>query len=276
MCATTVNGGALMRRRLAVLLTGLTGLVLTLVSLGAPANALIGAASDGNGHPYVGVIFNDNEFCTATALSPRVLLTAAHCLTAGETDQFYASFEEHPAVDASGWPLSNAPGVVHGTATDISNWCGHDGTCGSGLKGFADRDLAIVQLDQRLRLSRYASLPTMNQASRIPKGDVTLVGYGTYAIDRGSGQPRFVYDPIVRRTMPGHLLSLSPELGADFLKYEAKGGSSGMCFGDSGGPVLVGDTVVAVNSFINGMCSSYAFGTRTDTSSSLAEIGAFL
>jgi len=76
--------------------------------------------------------------------------------------------------------------------------------------------------------------------------------------------------------MPAHLLSLSPDLGADFLKYEAKGGSSGMCFGDSGGPVLMGDTVVAVNSFINGMCSSYAYGTRTDTPSSLAEIGAFL
>jgi hypothetical protein len=165
---------------------------------------------------------------------------------------------------------------VHGTATDISNWCGHDGTCGPGLKGFADRDLAIVQLDQPVNLSRYATLPTAYQGNRIPKGDVTLVGYGTYAIDRGSGQPRFVYDPIARRTMPGHLLSLSPDLGADFLKYEAKGGSSGMCFGDSGGPVLVGDTVVAVNSFLNGMCSSFTVGTRTDTPESLAEIGAFL
>jgi hypothetical protein len=48
-----------------------------------------------------------------------------------------------------------------------------------------------------------------------------------------------------------------------------------MCFGDSGGPVLLGDTIIGVNSFINGMCSSFDGATRVDTPAILASIRSF-
>jgi hypothetical protein len=245
-------------------------------SFAAPASALIGpsASPDGAAHPYVALIVSDGEFCTASALSPTVLVTAAHCLS-GETDEFFVSFREHPVRTSDGWFDSTAPGVRHGTATDVSDWCGHDGTCGPGLPGFADNDLAVVVLDEPVRLSRYAALPTASLTNRLQKGDVTLVGYGDNAIHTGGGHPYFTFDG-TRRAMGAHLLSMSPALSHDFIKYEAKGGSSGMCFGDSGGPVLMGDTIIGVNSFLNGMCSSFDVATRLDTPTSLAEIRAFM
>jgi hypothetical protein len=53
------------------------------------------------------------------------------------------------------------------------------------------------------------------------------------------------------------------------------GGRGGTCFGDSGGPVLLGgtDIVVAVNSFVlNGDCAGQGFGYRTDQDDVIAWI----
>src|SRR6478672_2682489 len=95
--------------RTLLLLAGILGLAL--VSSG-PASALLAAQPDSARHPYVGVIFNDAEFCTASAIGPRLLITASHCLEGGS--DFYANFAEQPA-KTSGWPDPSAPGVVHGT-----------------------------------------------------------------------------------------------------------------------------------------------------------------
>ena len=55
--------------------------------------------------------------------------------------------------------------------------------------------------------------------------------------------------------------------------------SSGICFGDSGGPVLLGDSdiVVGIASFVlNGNCTGNAFAYRLDTAESLAFLGPYL
>jgi hypothetical protein len=54
---------------------------------------------------------------------------------------------------------------------------------------------------------------------------------------------------------------------------------SGICFGDSGGPVLIGDSdlVVGVSSFVNNdNCTGGAFGYRLDTAESLALLSPYL
>ena len=164
---------------------------------------------------------------------------------------------------------------MHGTATDITDYCGLSGTCGPGLQGFAAPDISVVVLDTPVTLPRYVSLPQPGQVDTLARRQaVTLVGYGTDTIERGGGQPRFAYD-LTRRTVGAELLPIGTQLADSFVKYQAKGGSAGVCFGDSGGPVLVGDTIIGVNSFINGMCSAYDVATRVDQASILDSIHSY-
>ena len=55
--------------------------------------------------------------------------------------------------------------------------------------------------------------------------------------------------------------------------------SSGICFGDSGGPILLGDSdvVVGISSFVNNAnCAGNAFAYRLDTAESLAFLAPYL
>lgn len=259
-----------MARRIALLLA-----IASVVMLGwtGPAGALINGLPDSSHHPYVGIIFNSEEFCTATAISPTVLITAAHCLENGA--EFSVSFAEHPVLDADGWPDPSAPDLTHGAAVDITDYCGLAGTCGPGLPGFADPDVAVVVLDSAINLARYAILPQPGVVDQLSsRQELTLVGYGVNRIRRGGGQPAFVAE-IARRTMTADRQPIGAKLDAEFIAYRSRGGSTGMCFGDSGGPVLLGNTIVGVNSFINGMCSSRDVGTRLDRAELLVAIGSF-
>ncbi|SFT67325.1 hypothetical protein SAMN05660657_02326 [Geodermatophilus amargosae] len=51
------------------------------------------------------------------------------------------------------------------------------------------------------------------------------------------------------------------------------GGRGGTCFGNSGGPILIGDTATAVNSFVmNGACAGTGFAYQIDTEDVIAFI----
>src|SRR4051812_44828412 len=65
---------------------GLVVAAVTVLSLAAPAGAIINGSPDNGAHPNVGtVIWRGADgvlfrTCTGTLVSPRVFLTAAHCL----------------------------------------------------------------------------------------------------------------------------------------------------------------------------------------------------
>src|SRR5215212_683261 len=65
-------------RRSSILLS-VAAVLIGLLAAVAPAGAITNGVPDGAAHPYVGIIFNDEAFCTGTLLSPTVFLTAGHC-----------------------------------------------------------------------------------------------------------------------------------------------------------------------------------------------------
>ena len=63
------------------------------------------------------------------------------------------------------------------------------------------------------------------------------------------------------------------------LALNPGGGSGGTCFGDSGGPDLLGGTsmVVAVNSYVTNVnCAGVGYSARVDNSDNLSWITSFL
>ena len=132
-----------LRRILGVLLVSL-GL---LAVAATPAAAVTGGEPDGNGHPNVGLILfysADGRFrCSATLVSPTVLLTAGHC-TDGTVGKTLVDFRSVVALQPpTGYPVAADPasgytqaeieaaGFLSGTAythpdysdfTDVNNW----------------------------------------------------------------------------------------------------------------------------------------------------------
>ena len=51
------------------------------VLMGTPAGAIVNGAPDAGQHPYVAFIYSDAESCSGSAISPTIVLTAAHCLS---------------------------------------------------------------------------------------------------------------------------------------------------------------------------------------------------
>ena len=251
-----------MRTRLLALLAAV------LMPLGiavAPAVASTGGTPDGNTHPNVGLIlFYDatgRYRCSATLVSPTVLLTAAHCTdgTLGKTlvtfDSVIAEQPPSPfpvAADPSvGYTQAEleAAGYLSGTAythpeysdfTDLRNW----------------NDVGVIVLDRPVTgiapadIAELGTLDAIAQ-SQLRKTLFTAVGYGTEVRkpDTGPQKPTPMSYPLIRRyvEMPGQ--KLTPQILQTNGNEKDPFGTGGTCFGDSGGPVFLDGEIVAVTSY---------------------------
>ena len=254
-----------MRPRLTKLLVALA-MAFGLTALGAaPAFASTGGTPDGNTHSNVGLILfysADGRFrCSATLVSPTVLITAAHCTdgTLGKTlvtfDSVIAQQPPSPfpvaANPSAGYTQAEieAAGYLSGTAythpdysafTDLDNW----------------NDVGVIVLDRPVTgiapasiadvgyLDAYAQ-PVLNQTI------FTAVGYGTEVRkpDSGPQKPQPMSYPLIRRyvDMPGQKLT-AQILQTNGNEKDTRG-TGGTCFGDSGGPVFLNGSIVAVTSY---------------------------
>src|SRR3954470_14927495 len=113
-----------MKRLIALVVATLAVVLAT----GSPAAAISGGELDGNRHPNVAIIYfyqPDGRFrCSATLVSPTVLVTAAHC-TSGVRGKVLASFD----------PVAPPPPVAADDPGDLTSETGFTGPQGDWLAG---------------------------------------------------------------------------------------------------------------------------------------------
>ncbi|HEU0303009.1 MAG TPA: trypsin-like serine protease [Gaiellaceae bacterium] len=265
-------------------LAALTAVTLTVV---VPASAITNGQPDGNAHPYVGLVVFDvvndegdqvpSHRCSGSLLTPTVFLTAGHC-----TDGTVAArvwFDEIVQGNPE-YPFSGATSY-DGTPHTNPDFCIG---CGPGLPGFAIRDVGVVVLTEPVPIaavSQYAQLPAAGLVDTLAnKTPVTLVGYGVQTQLHGGGIPVWT-GPRVRLQAPSELVSGKFKHSEEFTRIALNpgGGSGGTCFGDSGGPDLLGtsNTVLSVNSYVtNSNCTGVGYSSRVDIPEVLSWIVGFM
>jgi hypothetical protein len=264
-----------MRRRLAIIATAL----LLVVSFATPASAITNGEPDSGRHPYVGLIVFDAApgvpgwRCSGALVDPRVVLTAGHCTDGAVGARVW--FAEDVGSDPD-YPFAG-PNSVEGTPHTHPDYGPGPYGGGNGLPAFAYRDVGVVVLDVPVSGVGMAELPSVGLVKTLKnKTGIDVVGYGVQYQDQIKGsevpQPPPYYrwkGPKVRLLARSELVSGKFVQSPDYVRFSMNPGrgKGGMCFGDSGGPDLLGDSnvVLAVNSFVTNVnCAGVGYSSRVD------------
>ena len=257
---------------------------ISLVVWAPDASGIIGGELDGNAHPNVGMVVVFDElsaelgpvFCTGTLISATTVLTAAHCVDDPGVESVGVTFDPDPLPPDPAGPIA---GLIPGTARWLSRPPSHD----SGAHGFYEStgfDIAVVELAEPVTITP-ARLPTANLLAPFSTGSrnrlLTVVGYGTYRdVDPPFGRD-LEFDG-VRRTTTVPLRNLRETLLFVRLNAQDSHGGGGGCFGDSGGPIFLGNVVVGEFTGVHNhdLCQAFGSYTRIDTGPARDWLGQFV
>jgi hypothetical protein len=234
-------------------------------SLATPAAAITrGGVPDGDDHPYVGLMVAKVDgvpswLCSGALVSETLFVTAGHCTDGASSIELW--FEATLEPNRFGFPFV---GDVSGTPVTHPQYMDD---------AFFLYDLGVVELDESFSVSRYAELPEIGAVDQLRPGRkravVTAVGYGQQAVKPQPRQDltRYQADLMVVDTTGvvglRRYFGIFEGSGSFTVSGDAKHG--GTCFGDSGGPVLLEDTILGVISFgLNANCAGIGGVYRID------------
>jgi hypothetical protein len=240
-----------------------------------PALAITDGELDAGRHPQVGLLvfqvldaggnLVDAWRCSGTQLSATIIVTAGHC-TFG-ADRALVWFDDDVRTPGNGYPFTYVPERNY-RSKNIATHPDYP------TASFVFHDVGMVELLDKHDAVEYGVLPQANQLDKLKtargKQDVTFtaVGYGLQksfptaaAWKNESARVRMLATP--------HLLQINvPGFTGDFsLLLSNNANTGGTCFGDSGGPNFLGNslTIAAVTSYgINGNCAGTGGVFRLD------------
>jgi hypothetical protein len=239
-------------------LTATAVATLALVFTSSPAGAVIGGTDDSNNHyQNVGMLQlrsggNWFAFCSGTLVADDVVLTAAHCAS------FFTAEVGQPGLGPDDLRVSFAVAPDANSAYYVADhiavhpdWLTAPACLGNSkylcLAPPAE-DIALIFLQQDV--SGVTPAPVADagylDGLDLTHETFTVVGYGTDAFITGSaGSPKAVtvFDGI-RSYRDVSVITTHDAFPDRFVKI-----TKSVCFGDSGGPMFHGDTIVALNTW---------------------------
>lgn len=251
------------------------GLVLAFAGMAAaaPSLAVTDGELDGEAHPQVGlmVAYDENRQplwrCSGTMIAPQLYLTAGHCTYGAAYVEIWFQSDLRDAA-AVGYPLYGN-GQARGTPYTHPEYVD---------AAFFLYDLGVVVLDAPYPLPEYGQLPELNQLDALvprrgQKVTFTSVGYG---LQKSFPDAASWKNSALRLRMVAHprLIQINvPGSTGDFsMLLSNNANTGGTCFGDSGGPNFLGDSLViaGVTSFgRNGTCAGTGGVYRVDRADDL-------
>jgi hypothetical protein len=239
---------------------------------------------DGNGHPYVVLLLMEvggepMYRCSATLLSPTVVLTAGHC-TSNYPDEPYSGMRVFTEADVDSGN-NNYP-YKGKNSFEAKAWYAHPLY---KTAPFFVHAVGVVILKKPIRLDEYGELPEAGQldelAAEVKKPDITFTSVG-YGLQKSFPDAASWKDQADRVRMVAYpqLLQINTGFTGDFsLLLSNNTNTGGTCFGDSGGPNFLGDTniVAGVTSYgLNWACGGTGGVFRVDRPDVLEFVTSFL
>jgi hypothetical protein len=209
-----------------------------------PAAALVGPSQEDNSFaPHLVMILNRGidraGFCTGVVLSPRVVLTAAHCLASNENMRVYYR-------SPNGEPILSeiAASAVHPLFR-----------ADAPAKRIVSIDLALIETRAPLD-ERFSPAPLDDKGEAAIGEALKIFGYGVRS--EGDGKT-------AGALRAARLAVRAPQSSILLWAEDPDHGGAGACTGDSGGPIVSAETgkVLAITAWSAGAARGRRCGALT-------------